>query len=100
MLLVWMRLMVLMLMMRVLTFMTRMMILIMTLMMILTTILRMIITDDDTDDDTDDGGRGNLYTIKLPGCCSWVPGPCGPWSLVFGPSFLLLCGLAQKSLCT
>ena len=36
-------------------------------------------TDDDTDDDddtnvgtddnTDDGGRGNLYTIKVPGCC-------------------------------
>ena len=26
-------------------------------------------TNDDTDDDTDDGGRGNLYTIKVPGCC-------------------------------
>ena len=36
-------------------------------------------TNDDTDNDTDDGGRGNLYTIKVPGCCSWVP---GPWSLV------------------
>ena len=23
-------------------------------------------TDHDTDDDTDDGGRGNLYTIKVP----------------------------------
>ena len=31
-------------------------------------------THDDTDDDTDDGGRGNLYTIKVPGCCSWIPG--------------------------
>ena len=46
-------------------------------------------TNDNTDDDTDDGGRRNLYTIKVPGCCSWVP---GPWSLV-------LCGLAQKRLC-
>ena len=26
-------------------------------------------TNDVTDDDTDDGGRGNLYTIKVPGCC-------------------------------
>ena len=26
-------------------------------------------TNDDTEDDTDDGGRGNLYTIKVPGCC-------------------------------
>ena len=41
-------------------------------------------TDDDTaddatddTDDTDDGGRGNLYTIKIPGC-SQLP---GPWSL-------------------
>ena len=25
--------------------------------------------NDDTDDDTDDGGRGNLYTIKVLGCC-------------------------------
>ena len=33
-------------------------------------------TDHDTDDDTDDGGRGNLYTIKVPSCCSWVPGSC------------------------
>ena len=33
-------------------------------------------TDDDTNDDTDDGGRGHLYTIKVPGCCSWVPGSC------------------------
>ena len=24
-------------------------------------------TDDNTNDDTDDGGRGNLYTIKVPG---------------------------------
>ena len=24
-------------------------------------------TNDDTDADTDDGGRGNLYTIKVPG---------------------------------
>ena len=36
-------------------------------------------SNDDHDDDADDGGRGNLYTIKVPGCCSWVP---GPWSLV------------------
>ena len=28
-------------------------------------------TNDDTDDDTDDGGRGNLYTIKVPGESSW-----------------------------
>ena len=37
-------------------------------------------SNDDTDDDTDDddGGRGHLYTIKVPGCCSWVP---GHWSL-------------------
>ena len=47
-------------------------------------------TDDDTDDDTgddanadtndatDDGGRGHLYTIKVLGCCSWVP---SHWSL-------------------
>ena len=33
---------------------------------------------DDTDDDTDDGGPRHLYTIKVPGCCSWVP---GHWSL-------------------
>ena len=26
-------------------------------------------TNDDTDDDTDDGGRGNLYTTKVPSCC-------------------------------
>ena len=26
-------------------------------------------TNDDADDDTDDGGRGNLYTTKVPGCC-------------------------------
>ena len=26
-------------------------------------------TNDDTIDDTDDGGRGHLYTIKVPGCC-------------------------------
>ena len=26
-------------------------------------------TNDDTDDDTDDGGRGNLYTTKVPRCC-------------------------------
>ena len=31
-------------------------------------------TNDDTDDNTEDGGRGNLYTVKVPGCCSWVPG--------------------------
>ena len=59
-------------------------------------------TDDDTDDDTyddikndtdhdtDDGGRGDLYTIKVPSCCSWVPGPCGPWSLVLGLRSLVL----------
>ena len=35
-------------------------------------------TNDDNNDDTDDGGRGHLYTIKVPGCCSWVP---GHWSL-------------------
>ena len=35
-------------------------------------------TNYDTGDDTDDGGRGYLYTIKFPGCCSWVP---GHWSL-------------------
>ena len=34
--------------------------------------------NDDTKDDADDGGRGHLYTIKVPGCCSWVP---GHWSL-------------------
>ena len=33
-------------------------------------------TNDDTDDDTDYGGRGHLYTIKVPGCCSWVAGSC------------------------
>ena len=38
-------------------------------------------TNDAADDDTDDGGRGDLYTIKVLGCCSWVPGPCGPWFL-------------------
>ena len=32
-------------------------------------------SNDDTEDDTDDGGRGNLYTIKVPGCCSGVLGP-------------------------
>ena len=42
-------------------------------------------TDEGTNDDTDDGGRVNLYNIKVPGCCSWVPGPCGPRSSVFGP---------------
>ena len=26
-------------------------------------------TNDDADDDNDDGGRGNLYTTKVPGCC-------------------------------
>ena len=26
-------------------------------------------TNDDTDDDADDGGRGNLYSTKVPGCC-------------------------------
>ena len=26
-------------------------------------------TNDDADDDTDDGGRGSLYTTKVPGCC-------------------------------
>ena len=31
-------------------------------------------TNDDTNDDTDDDGRGHPYTIKVPGCCSWVPG--------------------------
>ena len=30
----------------------------------------------DTNDDTADGGRGHLYTIKVPGCCSWVPESC------------------------
>ena len=45
---------------------------------------------DDNDDDTDVGGRGNLYTIKVPSCCSWVPGPCGPWSLVLGLRSLVL----------
>ena len=30
-------------------------------------------TDDDSDDDTDDGGRGNLYTIKVPGGKVCVP---------------------------
>ena len=35
-------------------------------------------TDDDTNDDTDGGGRGHLYTIKVPGCYSWVP---AHWSL-------------------
>ena len=25
--------------------------------------------NDDTDDDTDDGGQGNMYTIKVHGCC-------------------------------
>ena len=34
-------------------------------------------TNDDADDETDDGGRGNLYTIKVLGCRSWVR---GPWS--------------------
>ena len=35
-------------------------------------------TNNDANDDTDDGGRGHLYTIKVPSCCSWVP---GHWSL-------------------
>ena len=35
-------------------------------------------TNDDTNDDTDDGGRRHLYVIKVPSCCSWVP---GHWSL-------------------
>ena len=26
-------------------------------------------TNDDTDDYADDGGSGNLYAIKVPGCC-------------------------------
>ena len=26
-------------------------------------------TNDDADDDTDDGGRRNLYSSKVPGCC-------------------------------
>ena len=43
-------------------------------------------TNDDTNDDTD-GGRGHLYTIKVPGCCSWVP---APWSLVLDPRSLVL----------
>ena len=30
-------------------------------------------TDDDTDDDTDGGGRGNLFTIKVPGGKVCVP---------------------------
>ena len=47
-------------------------------------------TNDDTDGDADGGGRVNLYAIKVPSCCSWVPGPCGP-------CYLLLCGLAQKN---
>ena len=38
--------------------------------------------DGDTDDDTDDGGREKMYTIKVPSCCSWVP---GPWPLLLGP---------------
>ena len=29
-------------------------------------------TNDATNDDTDDGGRGNLYTTKVPGCCEYV----------------------------
>ena len=33
-------------------------------------------TNDDTNDDTDDGARGQLYIIKFPGWCSWVPGSC------------------------
>ena len=64
MMLLWMRLAVLMLMMRVLSLRT-MMILIMILMMILMMILNDD-TNDDTDDDTDDGGCGNLYAIKVP----------------------------------
>ena len=29
-------------------------------------------TNADADDDTDDGGRGNLYTTKVPGyCCEY-----------------------------
>ena len=39
-------------------------------------------TDDDADDVTNDGGRGNLHTIKVPCCCSWLP---GPWSLFLDP---------------
>ena len=61
-------------------------------------------TEDDSNDDTDDGGRGHLYTIKVPGCCSWVPGPWssvpGLRSLVLGLRSLVLCGLAQKTLWT
>ena len=60
MLLVGVRLMVLMFMMSVLTFMTMMMLLMMILMMILTMILMMILMMIlSTIDDTDDGGRGN-----------------------------------------
>ena len=33
----------------------------------------MIYNNDDTDDDTDDGGRGKLYTIKVPGGKVCVP---------------------------
>ena len=33
-------------------------------------------TNDDAHDETDDGGRGHLCTIKVPSCCSWVPGSC------------------------
>ena len=46
-------------------------------------------TYDNTDDHTDDGGRGNLYTIKVPGFCSWVPyrWPLGLRSLVLGPAW-------------
>ena len=65
-------------------------------------------TDDDTNDVTDDGGRGNLYSIKVPGCCSWVPGPwflvldprssvLGPWSSVLGPWSCV--GWLKTSLC-
>ena len=70
-------------------------------------------SNDDTDDGTDDGGRGNLYTIKIPSCCCWVSVPwslvlwslilgswsvvlglrplvLGPWSSLFGPWSLVL----------
>ena len=43
-------------------------------------------TNGDADDDTDGGGRGNLYTVKVTGCCSqaWYL-VIGPWSSVLGP---------------
>ena len=42
---------------------------------------------DDANDDTENGGRGHLYTIKVPGCCSWV---LDPWCLVLGLRSLVL----------